>query len=99
MQYVYLLQCNDGSTYTGCTQNIDERLRRHALGEILYTSSRLPVVVVTYVAFNDKNLAFKFEKYLKSGSGKAFSNKRFLGKVKCNLGQKHPLQDYVWLES
>ena len=80
MQYVYLLLCNDGTTYTGCTQDINEILRRHALGEVNYTSTRLPVKVITYTSFTDKNLAFKFEKYLKSGSGKAFSNKRFLGK-------------------
>ena len=80
MQYVYLLKCSDGSTYTGCTQDVNERLRRHDLGNISYTSTRLPVEIVTYVAFSDKTLAYKFEKYLKSGSGKAFSNKRFLGK-------------------
>lgn len=80
MQYVYLLECSDRTTYTGCTQNIDERLKRHALGEVNYTSTRLPVRVITYMAFSNKKLAFKFEKYLKSGSGKAFSNKRFLGK-------------------
>ncbi len=79
MQYVYLLKCSDNSTYTGCTNNIDERIIRHNQGQVKYTSSRLPVEVVTYIAYSDEKLAFKFEKYLKSGSGKAFSNKRFLG--------------------
>ena len=78
MQYVYLLKCADKTTYTGCTQNIEERLKRHAKKEVLYTSSRLPVKLVTFIAFNEKHKAFAFEKYLKSGSGKAFSNKRFL---------------------
>jgi putative endonuclease len=78
MQYVYLLKCSDGSTYTGCTRNIDERLIRHNKKQILYTSTRLPVKLITYIAFTDKYKAFAFEKYLKSGSGKAFSNKRFL---------------------
>jgi putative endonuclease len=78
MQYVYILKCNDGTFYTGCTNNIEQRLKRHANGEILYTSSRLPVEVVTYVAFSDKYKAFNFEKYLKSGSGKAFTNKRLI---------------------
>ena len=78
MQYVYLLKCSDGTTYTGCTQNIEERLKRHRKGEVLYTSSRLPLELITYIAFTDKYKAFHFEKYLKSGSGKAFSNKRFI---------------------
>jgi predicted GIY-YIG superfamily endonuclease len=78
MQFVYLLRCADGSTYTGCTRNIDERLTRHNKKQVLYTSTRLPVKLITYIAFTDKYKAFEFEKYLKSGSGKAFSNKRFL---------------------
>ncbi|MFN5734848.1 MAG: GIY-YIG nuclease family protein [Flavobacteriales bacterium] len=78
MQYVYLLKCSDNSTYTGCTQNIQERLKRHANKEVKYTATRLPVSLITYIAFSDKYKAFNFEKYLKSGSGKAFSNKRFI---------------------
>ena len=30
----------------------------------------------TYVAFSDETQAFAFEKYLKSGSGRAFAKKR-----------------------
>jgi putative endonuclease len=78
MQYVYLLKCSDNTTYTGCTQNLEERLLRHEQKQVLYTSTRLPVKLVTYIAFSEKYKAFEFEKYLKSGSGKAFSNKRFL---------------------
>ena len=78
MQYVYLLKCSDNTTYTGCTQNLEERLLRHQTKQVLYTSTRLPVKLITYIAFSDKYKAFEFEKYLKSGSGKAFSNKRFL---------------------
>lgn len=78
MQYVYLLKCSDNTTYTGCTQNLEERLLRHEKRQVLYTSTRLPVKLITYIAFSEKYKAFEFEKYLKSGSGKAFSNKRFL---------------------
>lgn len=77
MQYVYLLKCSDNTTYTGCTQNLEERLLRHQKKQVLYTSTRLPVKLITYIAFSEKYKAFEFEKYLKSGSGKAFSNKRF----------------------
>jgi predicted GIY-YIG superfamily endonuclease len=78
MWYVYLLRCSDGTIYTGCTSNLEERLKRHRSKQVSYTKTRLPVEVETYIAFSDKYKAFEFEKYLKSGSGKAFSNKRFL---------------------
>ena len=48
------------------------------MGEVLYTSSRLPFELVTYIVFINKYKAFHFEKYLKSGSGKAFAFKRLV---------------------
>ena len=78
MWYVYLLRCSDGTIYSGCTSNLEERLKRHRSKQVSYTKSRLPVEVETYIAFSDKYKAYDFEKYLKSWSGKAFSNKRFL---------------------
>ncbi len=77
MWKVYILKCNDRTHYTGCTNNLDDRLKRHAKGEITYTSTRLPVELICYIAFSDKYKAYNFEKYLKSGSGKAFAKKRF----------------------
>jgi|GEM_PF-3617264 len=47
MPYVYLLKCSDNSTYTGCTNNIQERLKRHANKEVKYTATRLPVSLIT----------------------------------------------------
>ncbi len=76
--HVYLLKCNDGTIYTGCTSNLENRLNRHQNGYVTYTSPRLPIELVTYITFTEKHKAYAFEKYLKSGSGKAFSQKRFL---------------------
>lgn len=78
MWKVYILKCSDRTYYTGCTSDIEQRLKRHAKGEVLYTSKRLPVELITYIAFTDKYKAYQFEKYMKSGSGKAFANKRFI---------------------
>ena len=78
MWNVYILKCNDGSYYTGCTNNIDDRLKMHNKGEVHYTKDKLPVELVTYIAFSDKYKAYNFEKYLKSGSGAAFRNKRLI---------------------
>jgi len=78
MYTVYILKCADGKTYTGCTENLNERLDRHVNGYVPATENRRPIKLVTYVVFNDKYKAFKFETYLKSGSGRAFLNKRLV---------------------
>lgn len=78
MQYVYILKCYDGTYYTGCTNKIDRRLEEHRNGKVSYTKDKLPLTLSWYCAFPEKHIAFQFEKYLKSGSGIAFRNKRFV---------------------
>ncbi len=70
--YVYILICSDKKPYTGCTDNLKDRINKHSKGYVTSTKSRLPVKLISYFAFNNKYAAFKFEKYLKSGSGRAF---------------------------
>jgi putative endonuclease len=77
-QIVYILLCNDGSYYTGCTNNLEERLIRHQNGYVDSTKNKLPVKLVSSCAFIDKTKAFEFEKYLKTGSGIAFRNKHLI---------------------
>jgi putative endonuclease len=77
---VYILCCADGKYYVGCTGNLEQRIIRHTKGQVEYTKSRLPINLITYTVFTDKYLAFHFEKYLKSGSGRAFMRKRLLSK-------------------
>ena len=78
MWYVYILKCSDGTYYTGCTNNLNNRLEQHSKGEVHYTKDKLPVQLINYIAFSDKYKAYDFEKYLKSGSGMAFRNKRLV---------------------
>jgi putative endonuclease len=78
MHTVYILKCSDSTHYVGCTSNLDKRIVRHNRGEVKYTKSRLPIEVLLTINFPDKYKAYQFEKYLKSGSGRAFMNKRFL---------------------
>jgi putative endonuclease len=78
MQYVYILKCSDGLFYTGCTENIESRLKRHSSGYVEFTKTRLPVELVWWCCFPNKTKAFEFEKYLKSGSGIAFRNKHLV---------------------
>ncbi|MEO1547496.1 MAG: GIY-YIG nuclease family protein [Bacteroidota bacterium] len=75
---VYILKCSDGQYYTGFTNNLQRRLKEHQEGKSFSTSYRLPFEVVTYVVFTDRQKAYAFEKYLKSGSGIAFRNKRLI---------------------
>jgi predicted GIY-YIG superfamily endonuclease len=76
MHYVYGLYCKDGY-YIGCTDNLKERIERHQKGYVHATEERRPIKLKFYFAINNKNKAFEFEKYLKSGSGRAFVNKHF----------------------
>ena len=76
--YVYILKCADNTFYTGCTHDIEDRLKRHNRGSVTSTKNRRPVQLITYIVFSDKYKAFAFEKYLKTGSGRAFLNKRFV---------------------
>ena len=74
---VYILNCNDEVVYTGCTDDFDDRIKRHKNGQVRFTRSRLPVAVAVTITFFDKYKAFAFEKYLKSGSGRAFAKRHF----------------------
>ena len=69
------MNCADQKPYTGCTDNLKERMERHAKGYVPATKDRRPVELTNYFAFKDKYKAFEFEKYLKSGSGRAFIKK------------------------
>ncbi len=77
MYYVYVLHCSNGRPYIGCTDNLKDRFERHSKGYVPATKPLLPVKLLSYFAFSDKYTAFNFEKYLKSGSGRAFMKKHF----------------------
>lgn len=75
---VYILKCSNGQYYTGFTENIGKRLTAHQKGEVRFTKDKLPVELVHISLFPNKKKACDFERYLKSGSGGAFRNKRLL---------------------
>ena len=76
--YVYILLCNNGDYYAGQTKNLENRLSRHHRGSVPSTKDKRPLELITYLVFSDKYKAIAFEKYLKSGSGRAFRNKRLV---------------------
>ncbi len=77
MWYVSILDCADKNSYTGCTDDLKNRIERHKNGHVSATKNRRPIKLDCYFAFENKYVAFNFEKYLKSGSGRAFAKRHF----------------------
>ena len=70
--YVYILQCADGSYYTGVTNNIEIRLQEHLNGEDTrcYTFSRRPVILKFQEAYHFVYDAISREKQIKGWTRK-----------------------------
>jgi putative endonuclease len=78
MWTVYILKCSDGNSYTGCTSDLEDRMKRRQTGQVPAAQGRLPVALVTYVVFSEKQKAYDFEKYLTTGSGRTVMYKRLV---------------------
>ena len=64
---VYILRCGDGTLYTGCTSDLDRRLKAHSSGKgAKYTRARLPVELVYSEPALDKSQALKREAAIKA---------------------------------
>jgi len=64
--YTYIVECRDGTFYTGWTNHLEERIQCHNEGKgAKYTRSRLPVRLVYYEAFATKQEAMKREYAIK----------------------------------
>jgi putative endonuclease len=77
MKYVYILKSkiNKNKYYTGISEDVCKRLQYHNFGQSPYTSKFKPWELITYIAFHDSSKAYEFERYLKTGSGRAFAKK------------------------
>ena len=80
MYYVYLLQSQSRSDqqYVGSTRDLRRRLTDHNEGRSIHTAKFRPWILLTYTAFAKEKTAIAFERYLKSGSGRAFSKRHFV---------------------
>ena len=78
MKYVYLIRSTSHpkQSYIGTTSDLKKRLAIHNSGGSVYTSKFKPWQLVTYAGFSDASKALEFERYLKTGSGRAFAKKR-----------------------
>ncbi len=71
MNYTYIVECSDGSLYTGWTNDLEHRISQHNAGAgAKYTRSRLPVRLVYYETFGTKQEAMSREWHLKQLSRK-----------------------------
>lgn len=66
MNYTYILECRDGSLYTGWTNHLENRIKAHNAGKgAKYTKSRLPVKLVYVETFGTKEEAMRREYAIK----------------------------------
>jgi len=64
--YVYLVQCADGTLYTGYAKDVQQRVAVHNTGEgARYTRSRLPVTLLISWHFPTQSAALKREYQIK----------------------------------
>ncbi len=80
MYYTYIIRSISypDKTYIGFSKNLKQRINEHNQGKSKYTAHFKPWKLIFYSAFDTKEKAINFEKYLKSNSGKAFASKRLI---------------------
>jgi predicted GIY-YIG superfamily endonuclease len=81
VNFVYILQslAEPAQHYTGLCTDVGKRLAAHNAGQSPHTSKFKPWRLLSYHYFEDAKVAASFERYLKSGSGRAFASKRLRG--------------------
>ncbi|WP_026092434.1 GIY-YIG nuclease family protein [Calidifontibacillus oryziterrae] len=78
--YVYILRCNDGTYYTGYTNDLEKRLNKHQAGKgAKYTRGRTPVQLIFSQEYDTKTEAMHAEyriKQLTREQKEAYINKK-----------------------
>jgi len=77
--YVYLLRSEPDPRqyYVGSTSDLKNRFAEHNRGDSIHTAKFRPWKLRVYFAFHEKKQAIAFERYLKTGSGRAFAMRHF----------------------
>jgi len=78
-RFVYVLRSDVDPErhYVGITSDVDTRLDWHNGGPCGHTVAHRPWSVVVSIEFPTEAGAIRFERYLKSGSGRAFAKRHF----------------------
>lgn len=77
--YVYRIQSisDPEKYYTGLCSDFKNRLKEHNTGECQTTRLHQPWKSEIIIFFQDPTKAHQFERYLKTGSGRAFAKRHF----------------------
>ena len=78
-RFVYVLKNRDAPPryYTGVAADVAARLDAHNAGACPHTAAYRPWAQHVVIEFADEAHALHFERYLKSGSGRAFAKRHF----------------------
>lgn len=78
-RFVYVLKNADATPhfYVGLTSDVTGRIADHNTGRCPHTARRRPWQLHVAIMFPDEQRAVRFERYLKSGSGRAFAKRHF----------------------
>jgi len=69
MWWVYIVQCSDGTLYTGISNNVEKRIAAHNTGKgAKYTKTRRPVILLKQFECKDRSEASKLEYKIKQMS-------------------------------
>ncbi len=63
--------------YVGVTGGLAKRLASHNAGQVTHTARHRPWNLVLTLEFGAEDAAIRFERYLKSASGRAFARRHF----------------------
>ncbi len=78
-RFVYVLRSDkDNRPYIGATRNVSQRLGTHNSGGSVYTAPHRPWRLIVSLEFSTEQSALEFERYLKTGSGRAFAKRHFV---------------------
>jgi predicted GIY-YIG superfamily endonuclease len=75
--YVVRSETHPERHYTGVTSDVLSRIALHNTAQSGHTIDHRPWRLVVAIEFADEATARRFERYLKSGSGRAFAKRHF----------------------
>ena len=74
--FVYILYSKkDAKLYTGCTNNLRARVKKHNTGAVKATKLRRPLALIYKEEYTSKSEAFKRERFLKTKWGNTFKKR------------------------
>ena len=83
-RFVYILKSENDpdECYVGVTADPDARLRAHSAGMSAHTARYRPWRTLVCIEFDEEEPAVRFERYLKTGSGREFARRHFRHSVR-----------------